>query len=644
MEDSFVIENTKKTFKSFGLDSRLLEALEELEFEHPTLVQAACIPLGLTGKDVLAKADTGTGKTAAYALPMIQKVILQKKKKPAPRIRCLVLVPTSDLCFQTHNMIANLLHFLKDDIFLSYLLTSQSVAARIPILQSKPDILVSTPKALLQHTASRTIDLSQLGTFVIDEADIMLTDCKELGSLRSYIPMTCQTYMMSATLTDSVLDLKSKLLNHPVVVKTQSPQQASQITQKYVVCNENDRWLLLIGCLIKRIIEGKILIFCNEVDRAFRTQKLLECFKIDSTVLNSEIPQNCRNDVVMRFNEGRIGILIATDESMDLDDIYRRKEGLAVNTEDANLESKSSKKRKRPSDEAGPVAKYQKRQPIRQRNLKKLWAANPEYSAHRGIDYQNVNWVINFDSCKKHSQYMHRIGRTGRAAKSGTALSFFTPVQTEIVKKLVRLQEKEGNILEPFEHPVSDFEKLRLRFEDASERTGRRAVLKARTTEIARAVVESKKMKLHFKANPGDLATITRMAKGSAPQYTRTRTYLLPDYLGFNISEGNYFDKQNPQYAWPKHVQKQGKPRAKKEYSVPKLKAKPGCKAKQQVNRVNKCLTNAELQVIDPGALRRRDTDCRKQRRKMKRFKTNMKTRKAAKERRASKHKKDRYE
>eukprot|EP00906_Rhabdomonas_costata_P032121 RCo045273 len=550
---------SSKTFADYNLDPRLLQAIAELKWERPMCIQAAVIPIALRGKDVLARANTGTGKTAAYAIPIIQNIIRAKQLSRVPSIAAIVVVPTHDLCRQVQRQLEALLAHLSKIISV-LALHVQSYADCLPLLAAKPDILVTTPHVLWEHISRRTIALSALRFFVIDEADMVLSESEDIAAVRAHIPLTCQMFMMSATFSDALVQLRKRLMNSPVTIKLQgNTDEPLLVEQYYIQCKWiHEKFLCLYGMMRTKKIAGKMIIFVNSIDRAFHLHMFLDTFKIKSAVLNSELPESCRNHTVGQFNTGAEDILIITDSALELDDQAARK---AEEGEDGPSTEKGEevvpfpwpgqdRPRKRvrrqdgytddpeegrQDDAARPPPKsrlVRRAEKILSREFKKA-----KYGIHRGLDFTDVSWVINFDAPTDPGVYLHRIGRTGRAGQQGNALTFFMEdAHEETVEVIQEDQRAQGNELRP--HPVqpSNFLRLAVRVRSVVAASGAAEVLKkARTRALAKELLQSEKLKAHFDEDPADLAALKQMSEYRPTALRAQSSYIsdLPFYLGF---------------------------------------------------------------------------------------------------------------
>ncbi|KAG0218359.1 ATP-dependent DNA/RNA helicase [Mortierella sp. NVP41] len=313
------------TFADLGLDDRLLRGLAKLNFTKPTPVQAKSIPLALAGKDILAKARTGSGKTAAFMLPLIHKILAVKDALPAnspeaTATRGLVLVPTVELAGQVTAFTNNILLFCGRAVSVLNIAGKQNDNVQQPLLATQPDIIVSTPSRILAQLKLNAVDLkTHFQTLVIDEADLVCNyDYEEdVKELLTFLPKIFQSFLMSATLGDDVDSLKQLVLRSPAILKMEDKTMDStwdNLKQLYTICNETDKYLILYVLLKLKLLKGKCIIFVNDIERCYRLKLFLEQFSIPSVVLNSELPLNSRVHIVEEFNKGVYDYMIATDE------------------------------------------------------------------------------------------------------------------------------------------------------------------------------------------------------------------------------------------------------------------------------------------------------------------------------------------
>ncbi|KAG0281941.1 ATP-dependent DNA/RNA helicase [Linnemannia exigua] len=313
------------TFADLGLDDRLLRGLAKLNFTKPTPVQAKSIPLALAGKDILAKARTGSGKTAAFMLPLIHKILAVKDALPAnspeaTATRGLVLVPTVELAGQVTAFTNNILLFCGRAVSVLNIAGKQNDNIQQPLLATQPDIIVSTPSRILAQLKMNAVDLkTHFQTLVIDEADLVCNyDYEEdVKELLTFLPKIFQSFLMSATLGDDVDSLKQLVLRSPAILKMEDKTMDStwdNLKQLYTICSETDKYLILYVLLKLKLLKGKCIIFVNDIERCYRLKLFLEQFSIPSVVLNSELPLNSRVHIVEEFNKGVYDYMIATDE------------------------------------------------------------------------------------------------------------------------------------------------------------------------------------------------------------------------------------------------------------------------------------------------------------------------------------------
>ncbi|KAF9356425.1 ATP-dependent DNA/RNA helicase [Mortierella sp. AD094] len=317
--------DTNVTFGDLGLDDRLLRGLAKLNFTKPTPVQAKSIPLALAGKDILAKARTGSGKTAAFMLPLIHKILTVKDALPAnspeaTATRGLVLVPTVELAEQVTAFTNNILLFCGRAVSVLNIAGKQNEKVQQPLLATQPDIIIATPSRILAQLKMNAVDLkTHFQTLVIDEADLVCNyDYEEdVKELLTFLPKIYQSFLMSATLGDDVDSLKQLVLRSPAVLKMEDKTMDStwdNLKQLYTVCTETDKYLILYVLLKLKLLKGKCIIFVNDIERCYRLKLFLEQFSIPSVVLNSELPLNSRVHIVEEFNKGKYDYMIATDE------------------------------------------------------------------------------------------------------------------------------------------------------------------------------------------------------------------------------------------------------------------------------------------------------------------------------------------
>ncbi|KAI8363786.1 P-loop containing nucleoside triphosphate hydrolase protein [Mortierella sp. GBAus27b] len=312
--------DTNITFADLGLDDRLLRGLAKLNFTKPHLCRQT-----LAGKDILAKARTGSGKTAAFMLPLIHRILsakdaLHANSPDASATRGLVLVPTVELASQVTTFTNNILLFCGRSVSVLNIAGKQNDNVQQLLLATRPDIIVSTPSRILAQLKLNAVDLkTHFQTLVIDEADLVCNyDYQEdVRELLTFLPKIYQSFLMSATLGDDVDSLKQLVLRSPAILKMEDKTMDSSwdnLKQLYTTCTETDKYLILYVLLKLKLIKGKVIIFVNDIERCYRLKLFLEQFSIPSVVLNSELPLNSRVHIVEEFNKGKYDYMIATDE------------------------------------------------------------------------------------------------------------------------------------------------------------------------------------------------------------------------------------------------------------------------------------------------------------------------------------------
>lgn len=528
-----VAPTLRSSFQSFGLDARLLQAVSKERYTKPTTVQAQAIPLILEGKDVLAKSSTGSGKTAAYVLPILQSVLRKKAASSKNKtVSALVLVPTRELAEQVHTSIKTFTAFCSKDVRSVNITQRISDSVLHAILQDIPDILVSTPARALQNLNNGSISLQDLTHLVIDEADLVLSYGYEndINALAQAIPRGVQTILMSATLTTEVDTLKGLLCREPVTLKLEDKKENGQDLVQYVVkCGEDEKFLLIYVILKLQLIKGKIIIFVADVDRSYHVKLYLEQFGIKSCVLNSELPVNSRLHAVQEFNKGIYDIIIAADDQEVIGGITNKK---------SKAEKLSDSEQAGATDDESEIeAKSAKPLPTNKQK---------DYGVSRGIDFQNVTCVLNFDLPSSAKAYTHRIGRTARAGRSGTALSFVVPQELhgkhkptsisstkydeKILDRITTRQAKKGKEVKDYNFDMDQVSAFRYRVNDAMRAVTKASVREARTREIKQELLKSEKLKRHFEENPDDLR---HLRHDNESRTARVQNHLkhVPDYL-----------------------------------------------------------------------------------------------------------------
>jgi len=471
-------EEEKKIFPfhEMGLDDRILKAIAKLGWVSPTLIQERAIPLIIEGKDLLARGRTGSGKTGAFAIPLVQKLLEVKSDSSAIQaIRCCILCPSRELTRQTTQVLQDLTNSCGGIIKIVDI-GAKEVSTVKPLLKDLPDIIVGTPGRLSQHLKDKNLDLSSsLNMLVIDEADLIFSYGFEadLRFLLGKLPPIYQAVLTSATLSDDVTKLKKLVLNNPVVLKLNEPQlpDASQLAQYVIKLEEEEKFVLIYALFKLELIRGKTLMFVSSVDRCYKLKLYLEQFMIPCCVLNSELPVATRLHTVSQFNKGVYSVIVAADEKF-------LEEGAVKKGQKIDKDAENSKRSK---DKESGVA--------------------------RGIDFQFVANVINFDFPKDPDSYIHRVGRTARGMQNGTALSLINSTETQLLTDVeTHLTEVCGgeNHLKPFQFKMDELDGFRYRARDAWRSVTKIAIREARLKELKLEMLNSQKLKAYFEDNPRD--------------------------------------------------------------------------------------------------------------------------------------------
>ncbi|CAD6637505.1 BJ4_G0031760.mRNA.1.CDS.1 [Saccharomyces cerevisiae] len=488
VEGAYIDDST--TFEAFHLDSRLLQAIKNIGFQYPTLIQSHAIPLALQQKrDIIAKAATGSGKTLAYLIPVIETILEYKKtidNGEENGTLGIILVPTRELAQQVYNVLEKLVLYCSKDI--------------------------------------RTLNISS------DMSD-------------SYLPLkkNLQTFLMSATLNDDIQALKQKFCRSPAILKFNDEEinkNQNKLLQYYVKVSEFDKFLLCYVIFKLNLIKGKTLIFVNNIDRGYRLKLVMEQFGIKSCILNSELPVNSRQHIVDQFNKNVYQLLIATDDTE-----YIKEEDDEIE-EGHNTENQEEKSLEGEPENDKKPSKKKKVQ------VKK----DKEYGVSRGVDFKNVACVLNFDLPTTAKSYVHRVGRTARGGKTGTAISFVVPLKEfgkhkpsmlqtakkdeRILSRIIKQQSKLGLELQPYKFDQKQVEAFRYRMEDGFRAVTQVAIREARVKELKQELLASEKLKRHFEENPKELQSL-RHDKELHPARVQQHLKRVPDYLLPESARGN---------------------------------------------------------------------------------------------------------
>ena len=313
-------EQAPTTFEEMDLSAEILKAVQTMGFTEPSTVQARTIPLMMAGNDINAIAPTGTGKTCAFGIPMLEYVQLKDS-----RIQEVVLAPTRELALQIGEELTQLAKYIKG-VRIAVLYGGQSISKQITLLKRRPQIIIATPGRLLDHMQRRNISLDAVHTMVLDEADEMLNMgfVKDVTKIIEATPTDRQLVLFSATTNQEVLTIAWKYQHDPVEVTVEATKKdRPQITQYVISSEQNDKTDHLMY-LLDADVYGRIMIFCNT---KFMTDKLTSRLTregYDVQCLHGDIPQAKRNVVMNDFKRGKFPILVSTDvaaRGIDVDDV-----------------------------------------------------------------------------------------------------------------------------------------------------------------------------------------------------------------------------------------------------------------------------------------------------------------------------------
>jgi ATP-dependent RNA helicase RhlE len=363
------------TFEDFGFDPDVEDGLKTMGYKVPTPIQQSAIPAILDNKDLIACAQTGTGKTAAYLLPILHKIITS----PPCQLNTLILAPTRELAQQIDQQIDGLAYYMDISSIPIYgggdgnVFTQQRRA-----LDAGVDIVIATPGRLISHLASGAIKLDDLQHLVLDEADRMLDMgfYDDIIKIINYLPGHRQTLLFSATMPPKIRALANKILVDPMQISIAISKPAEGIWQRAFMVYDDNK-IDLLKALLKAETYNSVIIFASTKENVKRLDRELAKTGIDARAFHSDLEQAEREDLMNKFKSRRINILIGTDV------------------------------------------------------------------LSRGIDVEGIDLVVNYDAPPDPEDYVHRIGRTARAASKGTAITFINDKDQEKFARIEKLIERE---------------------------------------------------------------------------------------------------------------------------------------------------------------------------------------------------------
>ncbi|MDD2780767.1 DEAD/DEAH box helicase [Sulfuricurvum sp.] len=375
------------TFTDLNLNASLLKAISDQGYTTPTPVQAQAIPFILEGRDMLAGAQTGTGKTAGFTLPMLQILSDKKTSKPHRKIRALILTPTRELAAQVAESVKIYGKYLP--LKSAVIFGGVGINPQITMLRNGIDILIATPGRLLDHVGQGTVDLSAVEFFILDEADRML----DMGFIRdirrviTILPKARQNLLFSATYSDDIKTLASTLLRNPAEVEVARRNTSSELVSQSVILVDCKRKSALLGELIGKNKWEQVLVFTRTKHGANKLTEYLQKIGITAAAIHGNKSQAARTKALNDFKLSAVRVLVATD------------------------------------------------------------------IAARGIDIDALPHVVNFELPNIAEDYVHRIGRTGRAGCEGEALSLVCVDEADYLRGIEKLINKKlpSRIVEGYE-------------------------------------------------------------------------------------------------------------------------------------------------------------------------------------------------
>ena len=356
------------TFADLGLTPPMLEALKDAGYKRPTPIQAQAVPLALKGRDIIGLAMTGTGKTAAFVIPIIERLLGGPR-----RTRALILTPTRELCVQVEQSFTK--YGRHSGLTVIPVYGGVGYEPQVKALRGGVDVVVATPGRLIDHLEKQNVVFDEIEVLVLDEADRMLDMgfAPQINRIVAQLHQYRQTLLFSATMPPEVEALAMKYLRKPVVVQVGRRSGASTLVQHFVYPCPKDKKTALLTELLKKESLDSVLVFTRTKHGADRVVKHLERAGINAGAMHADKTQGQRTKALEDFKKGKLRVLVATD------------------------------------------------------------------IAQRGLDISGISHVINYDVPQQAEDYVHRIGRTGRAAATGDAYTFMSADEIAMVKSVERM-------------------------------------------------------------------------------------------------------------------------------------------------------------------------------------------------------------
>ncbi|MDE5806681.1 MAG: DEAD/DEAH box helicase, partial [Muribaculaceae bacterium] len=311
-------------FEDILTNESVLDGLYDMHFDECTPIQEAAIPAVMQGRDILACAQTGTGKTAAYLLPVINELV--EGGYPEDQVNCVVMAPTRELAQQIDRQLQGFAYFMPISGCAIYGGTDgYAYEQQRKSLKAGADVVIATPGRLLAHLSMGYVDLSKVSFFILDEADRMLDMgfSDDILQIMSHLPKERQTLLFSATMPPKIQQLANKILHDPVEIKLAVSKPADKIEQKAYICYETQK-LPILKSLFKENIPNRVIIFSSSKLKVKQLARELKCRNFSVAEMHSDLDQIKRDEVLLNFKSGKINVIVATDilsRGIDIDDI-----------------------------------------------------------------------------------------------------------------------------------------------------------------------------------------------------------------------------------------------------------------------------------------------------------------------------------
>jgi ATP-dependent RNA helicase RhlE len=361
-----VKSEAEATFGGLGIAPKILDVISKSGFKTPTSIQHKAIPVAVEGKDIIGIAQTGTGKTLAFGIPLVQQIL------KTGRGRGLIILPTRELALQVNEFIQKIGRVF--GIKTAVLIGGASMYNQLQLLRNNPHVVIGTPGRIIDHIEQRTLKLQDVTVLVLDEADRMfdMGFAPQINKILQVVPKNRQTMLFSATMPDGIVKIASNHMKLPVRIEiARAGTTADNIEQELFVVKKEQKLPLLKKLLVEH--KGSVLVFLRVKHSARKICSELQRISVSSAEIHSNRSLNQRKEALEGFKVGRYRVLVATD------------------------------------------------------------------IASRGIDVKGIELVVNFDLPENPEDYVHRIGRTGRAGMNGKAISFAMPDQGSKVREIEKL-------------------------------------------------------------------------------------------------------------------------------------------------------------------------------------------------------------